>query len=150
MFRVARSAAVLGARAVAQRAAFRSSAPSKQASRDPAALASGIVGTLNRRIVEPVLYNLRVVLEVIRTSAAQQQMSPLALPGQLAEAREGLVGFFRSFSTGTWRNVSVGQLRSMAARGLEVLGFFTVGEMIGRRNIIGYKVEGARTHSGHH
>lgn len=92
--------------------------------------------------MDPVIYYSRVLLEVTLLSSKHQTMNPLALPGQFSEAFGALKNFFGSFQNGTWRNVKLAEVRTMAARGVEVLGFFTIGEMIGRKNIIGYKVEG--------
>jgi len=88
---------------------------------------------------EGILYWARVGVEIVRTTASQQRMSPLDLPGQWNEARTGLSGFFGSFINGRWRDVTTRQALNMAGRGAEILGFFTVGTMIGKRSIAGYK-----------
>lgn len=44
------------------------------------------------------------------------------------------------------RNISTSQMASGAVVVAEVLGFFTVGEMIGRRQLVGYRGE----HGEHH
>jgi F-type H+-transporting ATPase subunit g len=88
---------------------------------------------------ETLLYWARVGVEIVRTTASQQRMSPLDLPGQFIEAKAGLSTFLSSFVNGRWRDVTTRQALTMAGRGAEILGFFTVGTMIGKRSIAGYK-----------
>jgi F-type H+-transporting ATPase subunit g len=58
----------------------------------------------------------------------------------LADAQASFGHLFTSFQTGAWKKVTVGQVGKMAAEGAKIGGFFIVGEMIGRRSIVGYDV----------
>ena len=46
------------------------------------------------------------------------------------------------------RNINSSQLTTAGVVAAEILGFFTVGEMIGRMKLIGYRSSGA--HAEHH
>ncbi|KXS20145.1 hypothetical protein M427DRAFT_403203 [Gonapodya prolifera JEL478] len=79
--------------------------------------------------------------ETIKLVASHNRMLP-PNPAEFSQAVSGLSGFFGAFRTGTWRYVTVRDAAALAARGVEIAGFFYVGEMIGRRSVIGYNVEG--------
>ncbi|KAL3897888.1 MAG: hypothetical protein SGCHY_003105 [Lobulomycetales sp.] len=93
-------------------------------------------------LAEPVLYYGRVAGEFLAQIAKHQN---LLTPGSWAEANTGLGNFVSSLRNGAWRKVTLEQARPFAGAGLQLTGFFVVGEMVGRQSVIGYK-----TPSSHH
>lgn len=57
-------------------------------------------------------------------------------------ARIGLVNFGKVFFDGTWRLVQVKDAASYFFEGIKIMGFFIVGEMIGRGSIVAYQIPG--------
>ncbi|TPX32215.1 hypothetical protein SmJEL517_g04626 [Synchytrium microbalum] len=90
-------------------------------------------------MVEPIIYYGRVGLEVVRQVATHQKLTNF----NLAEAQQGYASFISAFQNGSWRNVTIKQAAGVAAKGVEVVGFFVVGEMIGRQHVVGYDIPGA-------
>ncbi|KAJ3339999.1 hypothetical protein HDU93_007548 [Gonapodya sp. JEL0774] len=79
----------------------------------------------------------------VKLVASNNQMG-IPNPAEFGKALSGVTGFFNAFKNGTWRYVTVRDATSLAARGVEIAGFFYVGEMIGRRSLIGYNIEGLK------
>lgn len=92
-------------------------------------------------IAEPLMYYGKVSLEFLTKVASHQKLGP-PTPAELGPAQAGIGNFISSFQTGAWRKVTIGQAGELLARGVEIAGFFYVGEMIGRGSLIGYKVPG--------
>lgn len=64
-------------------------------------------------------------------------------PPRLSEwpvVRSSFVNLSRSIAEGGYRNLTVREFTRNALVGVEVMCWFFIGEMIGRRSIIGYKV----------
>ncbi|TPX69724.1 hypothetical protein CcCBS67573_g06764 [Chytriomyces confervae] len=66
----------------------------------------------------------------------------LPSPGQLAEAQVGYGKFFATFQNGAWKKVTVREAGQVFGAGVTIYGFFLVGEMVGRGNLVGYKIPG--------
>ncbi|CRG89514.1 mitochondrial F1F0-ATP synthase g subunit, putative [Talaromyces islandicus] len=120
----------------------------------PAAKAVGFI----ERSIPPTVYYSRVGLELAKLIFRGQNMYPPSIatfqsyfqplinavrnPSTIKNLKfspQGLLGRARGLSTKEWALVGVTTA--------EVIGFFTVGEIIGRRQIVGYQGEPA--HAGH-
>ena len=61
-------------------------------------------------------------------------------PSEWPVIRSSFVNLSRSIAEGGYRNLTVREFTRNALVGVEVMCWFFIGEMIGRRSIIGYKV----------
>ena len=61
-------------------------------------------------------------------------------PAQWPEVKKGFSQVFQSAVTGKFLNLTVKEASKKVLVGVEIACWFVVGEMIGRRSIIGYKV----------
>ena len=61
-------------------------------------------------------------------------------PAQWPEVKEGFTKLFSSAVTGRFLDLSVKEATKKGLVGIEIACWFFVGEMIGRKSIIGYKV----------
>ncbi|EXJ90103.1 F-type H+-transporting ATPase subunit G [Capronia epimyces CBS 606.96] len=114
-------------------------------------------------LIPPTVYYSRVGLELTKTVFKGQQMTPPTL-AQFQSYLEPLINVFRnprsisSITGSLTRSVSPETVlssirnansRQVATAGIifaQVLGFFTVGEMIGRLKIVGYRGEAHHEH----
>ncbi|KIO28376.1 hypothetical protein M407DRAFT_243045 [Tulasnella calospora MUT 4182] len=88
----------------------------------------------------PVVYNSQVVLQVLKQVYRAEKLAP---PKSLAEVQSAYKTLFENaknlkywqdlWASGLWKKVAIG--------GLEVYGIFKIGEIIGRRSLIGYKLD---------
>ena len=70
---------------------------------------------------------------------AKVELSPPS-PAQWPEVKKGFSQVFQSAVTGKFLNLTVKEASKKALVGVEIVCWFFVGEMIGRRSIVGYKV----------
>jgi F-type H+-transporting ATPase subunit g len=124
---------------------------------------TGRVISFVESLIPPTVYYSRVALELGRIVVKGQQMSPPSI-AQFQSYFQPLINVFRNPRTITSsasslassvkpetalnsvRNVSSGQLTTGAVIFAQVLGFFTVGEMIGRMKLVGYHGEPHHEH----
>jgi len=92
----------------------------------------GVFGTLSK-ITEPIIYNARVLKEIAKEVYTKENLRPPST-AQVSEAWEGLKSIKRS----DVKNLSIENIKTIGVRSLECLGFFAIGEVIGRRSLIGY------------
>ncbi|TPX41682.1 hypothetical protein SeMB42_g05465 [Synchytrium endobioticum] len=118
--------------------AAKASAVASQAVANTTKAASHVVSRVTG-LVEPILYYGQVGLELVRQVAVHQRLTNF----NVAEAQQGYANFLAAFQNGTWRNVTLRHAAGVAVKGVEIVGFFCVGEMIGRRHVIGYDIPGA-------
>ena len=90
-------------------------------------------------IAEPLIYYSKVTGSTFRLIAKHEKIG-LPSPAGFADAQASLGHLFTSMQTGAWKKVTVKQVGKMAGEGVKIAGFFILGEMIGRRSIIGYDV----------
>ncbi|KAJ3213439.1 hypothetical protein HK099_007395 [Clydaea vesicula] len=95
---------------------------------------------------QPIIFSAKVGVEFLKQVATHQSMLN---PGSFAQANVGFTNFLSSFTNGFWRKVTLSQTKELAGKGIQIAGFFFVGEMIGRGSIIGYKLP-ALDDSHHH
>ena len=108
-------------------------------------LASQLSAT-SLKFAKPVIFYARASTEFAAQVAKNQN---LLSPGSWAHALQGYSSFVSMASNGQWRNVTISQFNQLALASVQVAGFFFVGEMIGRRSIVGYKVKDP-SHNSHH
>ncbi|CAG8496438.1 8805_t:CDS:2 [Paraglomus brasilianum] len=85
---------------------------------------------------KPILYNAAVVKELVKEVWKREDLSPPSL-AQIEEARTYLQKTIR------WKyikSLSLYDYARIGIRSVEVAGFFFIGEVIGRRSLIGYNV----------
>ncbi|KAJ1568057.1 hypothetical protein HK096_007690, partial [Nowakowskiella sp. JEL0078] len=91
-------------------------------------------------ITEPIYYYSKILFSFASQVTKHQKVTlPLA---DFFKAQEGYARFFATLQNGQWRKVTLKDTRTILFKGIEIGGFFLVGEMIGRFNIIGYKIPG--------
>ncbi|PCG92074.1 ATPase, F0 complex, subunit G, mitochondrial [Penicillium occitanis (nom. inval.)] len=119
----------------------------------------GKVVTFVERMIPPTVYYARVGLELGKIVFHGQKMAPPNLV-TFQSYFQPLINAFRNPATiknfkfspqnliGRARNLSTKEWALVGVTTAEVIGFFTVGEIIGRRQIVGYQGEPAHAH-GH-
>lgn len=70
---------------------------------------------------------------------ARVELGPPA-PGQWPEIRKGFSNLYQSAITGKFLDLTVAQATKNSLVAVEVACWFYIGEIIGRRSLIGYKV----------
>ncbi|KAL7270869.1 ATP synthase subunit G atp20 [Rhizina undulata] len=117
----------------------------------------GRTGRVIRKVevlIPPTIYYSKVALELSKLVFKGQKMAPpdlatfqstftplLTALKSPVESLSYLSTFVRSL-----RTVTKAQLATAGVLGAEVLGFFTIGEIIGRRKLIGYRGDTAAHH----
>jgi len=85
---------------------------------------------------KPIFYNAAVVKELVKEVWKKEDLSPPSL-AQIEEARTYVQ------KTLHWKyikSLSLYDYARIGIRSVEVAGFFFIGEVIGRRSLIGYNV----------
>ncbi|KFY38520.1 hypothetical protein V494_04336 [Pseudogymnoascus sp. VKM F-4513 (FW-928)] len=104
------------------------------------------------RQIPPTVYYARVGLELSKLVFQSQKMAPPPLATfqsafqQVVKNSRNPSAFLPNASANSIRNISCAQVASGAVIFAEVLGFFTVGEMIGRMKLIGYRGDTGASH----
>ncbi|RHZ70251.1 hypothetical protein Glove_273g18 [Diversispora epigaea] len=80
----------------------------------------------------PIIYNAQVIKEITKEVYVKEGLRPPS-GSQISAAWEKL-------KNTRWQNLSLHDYKIIGVRSLECLGFFAIGEIIGRRSLIGYKV----------
>ncbi|KAJ5433904.1 ATPase F0 complex subunit G mitochondrial [Penicillium cf. griseofulvum] len=108
---------------------------------------AGKVISLVDSMIPPTLYYSKVGIELARLVFRGQNMappptsspsSPTLPPSRPSPSPSAILACIR--------NASPKQMALAGVTAAEVIGFFTVGEMIGRMNIVGYRGEPAHAH----
>lgn len=114
-------------------------------------------------LIPPTVYYARVGLELSKLVFQGQKMSPPSLAQfqsyfqpviNIAKSPKNLMSSASSVTNtvtpetvlSNVRNTNRQQLISLGVVGAELLGFFTVGTMIGRMKVVGYHGEGSHGH----
>ncbi|WFD30836.1 hypothetical protein MSPP1_001860 [Malassezia sp. CBS 17886] len=89
---------------------------------------------------EPLVYNLRVAGSVAKQVYIAERLAPPTSFGQIASAYRTIID---CVATPSWwtQTMTSGQWRKVAVYGIEAVGIFSIGEMIGKRSIVGYKLK---------
>jgi F-type H+-transporting ATPase subunit g len=89
---------------------------------------------------QPLLYNLAVAREFLKQIYTAERLAPPTSLSQITSVYQQL--YSNAISIPFWRGLwTSGQWTKVAIYGLEAYGIFHIGEMIGRRHIIGYKLD---------
>ncbi|KAL7004430.1 hypothetical protein EMMF5_006050 [Cystobasidiomycetes sp. EMM_F5] len=98
--------------------------------------ASGLLGSYR----EPVVHNLAVLREVAKQVYISEKLAP---PTDLQAIRHVYEdGYKKASDASWWRSIlESGEWKRLAVYAIEAYGIFTIGEMIGRRHVVGYKLD---------
>ncbi|KAG8935366.1 hypothetical protein FRC03_005271 [Tulasnella sp. 419] len=97
------------------------------------------IGSLLGSYRQPLVYNSQVFVQLLKQVYKAERLSPPSL-AEVQSAYQTL--FKRAIDKTYWQDlISTGQWKKVAVGGLEVYGIFKVGEIIGRRNLVGYKLD---------
>lgn len=89
---------------------------------------------------EPVTYNFAVLKELLKQVYIKESLAP---PKSLSEITQAYrVLWEQASSVQWWRNaLESGEWQKVGIYALEAYGIFHIGEMIGRRSIVGYNLK---------
>ena len=95
---------------------------------------------IGSNVLQQVVYGLKVTQQVAKTIYEKEKMSPPSVK-ELGDAVNGFmtVGKQAVRMVKSKELPQSSQVVSAARVGVELLGFFTIGEIIGRWHIVGYK-----------
>lgn len=103
-----------------------------------------------RYFLGPILYNAKVAGQIAKQVYIREGMAPPS-GSQFEAAKESVLKFSKAArSPSTWKNLSKEQYLKAGLVTAEVYTFFMIGEIIGRRNLVGYDVKCADSHDAHH
>jgi len=89
---------------------------------------------------EPLVYNLSVGRELLKQVYLAERLQPPTSFSTIQSAYQTL--WSRASNPSYWREIlRNGEWQRVGVYALEAYGIFKIGEMIGRRHIVGYKVE---------
>jgi len=89
---------------------------------------------------QPLLYNFAVAREFLKQIYIAERLAPPTSLSQITSVYKQL--YSNAISIPFWRELwTSGQWTKVAIYGLEAYGIFHIGEIIGRRHIIGYKLD---------
>ncbi|GJJ69092.1 F-type H+-transporting ATPase subunit g [Entomortierella parvispora] len=98
----------------------------------------------------PIFYNAKVAGQIAKQVYIREGMAP-PTGAQFETAKEASLKFLKSArSASTWKNISKDQYLKAGLVAAEAYTFFLFGEIIGRRNFVGYDVQSADSHAEHH
>jgi len=87
---------------------------------------------------QQVLHGGRVLGHVAKEVAAKEQFGPPSL-GELGQAQLELQQAIKNTRSFKFMDYTVGQVIQKATAAFSVVSFFIVGEIVGRRSLIGYR-----------
>ncbi|GFZ43293.1 hypothetical protein JCM24511_01012 [Saitozyma sp. JCM 24511] len=88
---------------------------------------------------EPIVYNAKVAASLARQVYQAERLAPPTKLHDWATAYAQI--WSRASNINFWRDVlKTGAWAGLAVAGLEAYGIFKLGEIIGRRNLVGYKI----------
>lgn len=99
------------------------------------------------KYAEPLVYNAKVVGSLAKQVYIMEKLAP---PTSFSVVADAYRKIFASVTSPTWwtHTVPAGDWKKLALYGTEALGFFSIGEIIGKRRIVGYSIDthGADAH----
>jgi len=97
---------------------------------------AGLLGSYR----EPFMYNIAVARELLKQVYLAENLKPPTSLATIVEAYTTILNHARS--PDYWRGlVRSGDWAKLGIYALEAYGIFKIGEIIGRRSLVGYKVE---------
>ncbi|KAE8220670.1 hypothetical protein CF319_g5840 [Tilletia indica] len=100
-------------------------------------------------ITESVTYNLRTVGALAKQVYVAERLAPPTSTESILSAYKSIWAFASNPAQWT-RLVQNGDWKKVGIYSVEALGIFTIGEMIGRRSIVGYSLNTKHHGHGHH
>ncbi|ESK90004.1 hypothetical protein Moror_7934 [Moniliophthora roreri MCA 2997] len=108
--------------------------------------AKKVAGPLGERVAgllgayrQPITYNLAVAREVVKLVYRAEGLSPPTSVDTIRTAYQNI--WARASSREYWQQaIKSGEIARLAIYGLEAYGIFKIGEIIGRRSLVGYNV----------
>jgi len=98
------------------------------------------VGSLLGGYREPLMYNLSVAREVLKQVYVAERLAPPTSFSTITSAYQTL--WARASNPGYWREIlNNGDWQRVGVYVIEAYGIFKVGEILGRRHLIGYKLD---------
>ncbi|KAG9013871.1 hypothetical protein FRB93_000252 [Tulasnella sp. JGI-2019a] len=98
------------------------------------------LGNLAGAYREPIQYNSQVFLHLLKTVYKRENLAPPTSLHQVTSAYRTM--FDRAKSLPYWQDLyASGEYKKVAISAAEVYGIFKLGEIVGRRSLIGYNVE---------
>lgn len=89
---------------------------------------------------EPLLYNLSVAREFLKQVYVREGLTPPTNLSSIQSTYQTL--FARARDINYWKGIAEsGELVKVGVYGLEAYFIFHIGEMIGRRHVVGYKLD---------
>ncbi|WRT65901.1 uncharacterized protein IL334_002852 [Kwoniella shivajii] len=89
---------------------------------------------------EPLVYNSKVVASVAKQVWQAEKLAPPLDAATWARAYSQI--WSRATNGGYWRNLlKTGGWASLGVAAVEAYGIFSIGEIIGRRNLVGYNLK---------
>ncbi|KAE9994489.1 hypothetical protein EG327_009167 [Venturia inaequalis] len=137
------------------RTALRNASTTTEAANNAKAKASEAASKASEAMIPPTIYYSKVGLELAKIVAKEQKMSPpsadvftkyLSVLRQPQTLLHGATSSNPAQLLARVRNASNKEYATVGIIAAEVIGFFSVGEMLGRLKIVGYR---ANTHSEH-
>ncbi|THH14228.1 hypothetical protein EW146_g6081 [Bondarzewia mesenterica] len=97
---------------------------------------SGLLGTYR----QPLLYNFSVTREVLKQIYVAERLQPPTSLSQVSSAY--LTLWRRAISPSYWRELArTGEWARVGVYAVEAYGIYKIGEIIGRRSLVGYNVQ---------
>ncbi|MBW0516802.1 hypothetical protein O181_056517 [Austropuccinia psidii MF-1] len=87
----------------------------------------------------PISYNYQFVKEVLKQVYIKENLAP----PRLKQIQTSYLEIFKNLSSlNFWKkNLESGDWKRLSVYGIEAVGLFSIGEMIGRRHLVGYKLD---------
>ncbi|KAL1747019.1 mitochondrial ATP synthase g subunit-domain-containing protein [Schizophyllum fasciatum] len=103
------------------------------------------LGPLLQPYKEPTLYNLAVARELVKQVYRAEHLQPPSSWAQIRAAYETL--YARATDRQFWRHaIATGEIAKIFVYGVEAYGIYKIGEIIGRRHLVGYSVPSSSHH----
>ncbi|KAG7531625.1 hypothetical protein FFLO_04209 [Filobasidium floriforme] len=98
------------------------------------------VGSMMGGYKDPIVYNFKVLASLARQVYIAEKMAP---PTNLSAYVNSYANIWsNAVSPNFWKGLAQnGQWAKVGVVGLEAYGIFKIGEIIGRRNLVGYKLQ---------
>jgi len=89
---------------------------------------------------QPLLYNFEVFREILKQVYVAERLKPPTTMAEISSAYSTLFANARNLQY--WRGIAQsGEWAKVLVYGAEAYGIFKIGEMIGRRSLVGYKLD---------
>ena len=99
-----------------------------------------VLTALNLVYRQPIVYNSQVALALLKHVYRAERLAPPSSFAQIKSAYNTL--YNRAKDVKYWKDlVATGGWKKVAIGGLEVYGIFKIGEIVGRRSLVGYDLE---------